>query len=376
MRSSSRRGESWVALIAHALLFVGIQALPKADPGPLKVFVLAGQSNMEGQAEVNKTCTAVEPGKCSAVGAVMNGTLVYQLSDPRTEALFAQCWDKQANNWTMLKDVKIWFNEKGKVAPPTEACPLGCPTRLADGTYGDMSIGFGVGGHTSLGSRPHIGPEYGFGFALNSALHEPVLVIKTAWGGKTLCGDFRPPSSVNATSKPVGFYYKQMLQYVKDILNPANMTSLFPDLAAPLKQGAKIVGFGWDQGWNDGCGVECTDEYETNMVNLIADLRKEWNNPDMAVSIPVSGFDGWDQKNARRLGIINAQFGACNATRHPGQHNCVSEETRSFWRQFANSPVRYHHSPTASTMCARNLPLRVCRSIKAIIGGTMQSLTF
>ena len=45
--------------------------------------------------------------------------------------------------------------------------------------------------------------------------------------------------------------------------------------------------------WNDGCAVPCTDEYEQNMVNMIGDLRKEWKNPTMAVSIPVSGFGGW-----------------------------------------------------------------------------------
>ena len=38
------------------------------------------------------------------------------------------------------------------------------------------------------------------------------------------------------------------------------------------------------------------------------------------------------------------RFGACNKTRHPEQHNCVSEETRDYWRDFANSPVNqgYH----------------------------------
>ena len=39
-------------------------------------------------------------------------------------------------------------------------------------------------------------PEYGFGFGLEdpaSALKgEKVLLIKTAWGGKTLASDFRP----------------------------------------------------------------------------------------------------------------------------------------------------------------------------------------
>jgi len=52
-------------LLLHALSIAN--SLPTA--GSLKVFVLSGQSNMEGQAEVNKTCTAVEPGKCKAIGA-------------------------------------------------------------------------------------------------------------------------------------------------------------------------------------------------------------------------------------------------------------------------------------------------------------------
>lgn len=75
------------------------------------------------------------------------------------------------------------------------------------------------------------------------------------------------------------------------------------------------------------------------MVNLIGDLRKAWNNPKLAISIPVSGFGGWGQTNSRRLGIIDAQFGACNATRHPGMTHCVAEETRDYWRLFENSPV-------------------------------------
>ena len=66
----------------------------------------------------------------------------------------------------------------------------------------------------NLGARPHIGPEYGFGFALSDAMKsEKVLIVKTAWGGKTLCGDFRPPSSNKSNPKQntTGFYYKQML---------------------------------------------------------------------------------------------------------------------------------------------------------------------
>ena len=52
-------------------------------------------------------------------------------------------------------------------------------------------------GYGCAGDRNKIGPEYGFGFGVNEAMPgQKVLIIKTAWGGKTLAEDFRPPSSV------------------------------------------------------------------------------------------------------------------------------------------------------------------------------------
>ena len=63
-----------------------------------------------------------------------------------------------------------------------------------------------------------------------------------------------------------------MLQYVSNILAPTNLTKVFPQYDSA--GGFEIVGFGWDQGWNDGCTVDDTAEYEQNLVNLIKDLRK------------------------------------------------------------------------------------------------------
>lgn len=296
---------------------------------PLKVFVLAGQSNMEGQAEVAEKWPN---------GTYKNGTLAYQVRDPRTSAELSEVWNNETGNWTVRSDVWVWFNEKGKDGM--------IPANIADGTYGNLTVGYGV-----LGSPEHIGPEFGFGYGMGDVLKEQVLIIKTAWGGKTLGGDFRPPSSCNATNgKSVGFYYKQMVQYVANILAPENITKVFPGYAN--FPGHEIVGFGWDQGWNDGCTENLVAEYETNMVNLIKDLRKEWNVPNMAVSIPVSGFGGWGQKNTRRLGIIQAQFNAANATRHPELNgHVIAEETRSFWRDPAYCPSKqaYHWGHNAES---------------------------
>ena len=60
-----------------------------------------------------------------------------------------------------------------------------------DGTWGPLSTRFGCEGSAAN----KIGPEFGFGYRMADALQEQILIIKTAWGGKTLAGDFRPPSS-------------------------------------------------------------------------------------------------------------------------------------------------------------------------------------
>ena len=40
-----------------------------------------------------------------------------------------------------------------------------------------------------------IGPEFTFGIYTEKALNEPILIIKTAWGGRSLNTEFRPPSA-------------------------------------------------------------------------------------------------------------------------------------------------------------------------------------
>jgi hypothetical protein len=85
---------SWFA----SLTLLALLALPcaAAQQTELKVFLLAGQSNSEGHAEVasrNRT-----------TGDFLNGTLAYQLRDPRTAAQFAPLWDNSTGNWTVLSD--------------------------------------------------------------------------------------------------------------------------------------------------------------------------------------------------------------------------------------------------------------------------------
>jgi len=40
-----------------------------------------------------------------------------------------------------------------------------------------------------------IGPEFAFGIYASKAHDGPILIVKAAWGGKSLNTDFRPPSA-------------------------------------------------------------------------------------------------------------------------------------------------------------------------------------
>ena len=131
-------------------------------------------------------------------------------------------------------------------------------------------------GYTGYGGSSHIGPELGFGFAMGDHFEEPVLLIKTAWGGKSLFVDFRPPSS----GGQVGPYYTKMVEEVRAAL---------ADLG---DQKYEIAGFVWQQGWNDMVTRPAIPEYAQNLVNLVKDLRKEFKAPDMPVVVGELGNGG------------------------------------------------------------------------------------
>ena len=121
---------------------------------PVKVFILAGQSNMEGQGEMTS-------------GA--QGNLTYLVQND-TEGTFGHLVDA-GGDWVVRDDVWIWYKRGGSTV-----------------VEGGLSAGYGVNDHC-------IGPELQFGHVMGDSFDSQVLLIKTAWGGKSLAVDFRPPSS-------------------------------------------------------------------------------------------------------------------------------------------------------------------------------------
>jgi hypothetical protein len=217
----------------------------QAGKSPVKVFILAGQSNMEGQAVVDLAGKDYNEGR---------GTLAELMRDPVKGAMFKHL--KTADGkWTVRNDV--WGRYQRERAP-----------LLA----GPLSVGF-----TVYGDRHHFGPELQFGHVIGDYLPNQVLIVKTAWGGKSLYKDFRPPSSGGS----VGPYYTQMIADVRTAL--ANVKKDFP---AYDGGGCELAGFVWYHGWNDGCEPRtAVPEYEQNLVHLIHDVRKDFNTPQLPVVI-------------------------------------------------------------------------------------------
>ncbi len=242
---------------------------------PIKVFILAGQSNMEGQAVVDLAGPEYNEGK---------GTLAALLRDPATAGTVAHL-QRADGTWTVRDDVRVRYV-------------------TAQGTIksGPLSVGF-----TAYDGAHHFGPELQFGHVLGDALASNVLIIKTAWGGKSLYADFRPPSSIGDT----GPYYTLMMQQVRDAL--ARLDEVYPESQG---EGFEIAGFVWYHGWNDGCDPEkAIPEYETNLINLIQDVRRDLNAPKLPVVIGeltgpwVEAPGEWDRlRRAQRAAAANPSF--------------------------------------------------------------------
>ena len=276
----------WPAVVfTGCLLWLVSSELAAQQPGkgPVRVFILAGQSNMEGKAP--------------------NALLEHQAGDPKTKDLFAHL--RKDGQWIVRDDVFVKFLER----------------------RGGLTIGYG--------SPDRTGVELEFGTVLGDHFDEPVLLIKAAWGGHSLFKLFRSPSAglpsdeklqaeleqaqqrvknnneknhkndplptMDDIKTPYGSSYRNMLAEVKETLE--NYQTMFPAL-----QGKKLelAGFVWFQGWNDQYGAQ--DEYASNMRHFVQDVRKDLNAPKLPFVIGVMGQNGSKPAQGAMLTIQEAQL--------------------------------------------------------------------
>jgi alpha-galactosidase len=305
-------------ILLTALFLTPMAALQAADASkPIKVFILAGQSNMEGAGQI-KADPKRNGGK---------GSLEFLVKDAATAKHFAPLVDA-AGQWRTRDDV--WMSYLDRKGP--------------------LTVGYGA--------RPEtIGPELGFGWVMGDALDEPVLLIKCAWGGKSLAIDFRPPSAgkppyslgekgdaaIAADPAILGKYYREILALTKAAL--ANVKNLVPGSDGKYV----LAGFGWHQGWNDRINDKFNGEYETNMVHFIRDIRKDLGVPGLPFVIAEKGMSGPDETHPRALSLMKAQAAVAEHQEFKGNVAFVS--TRAFWRPKEQSPSgqSYHWNSNAET---------------------------
>ncbi|MCA9213563.1 MAG: hypothetical protein KDB27_10885 [Planctomycetales bacterium] len=265
--------------------------MPLAADQPVHVFVLAGQSNMEGKAKVS--------------------LLEHQAHDPNTAMEFAHVMD--GTDFRVWEKVRIKFlDRKGK-----------------------LTAGFG--------SPNCIGPELGFGEKIAQHIDGDIVLIKTAWGGKSLFRDFRPPSSgmpseetlekllqqarnrkpkttAEEISDSFGYFYREMVSEVRETLD--NVGEHFPELA---DRDLELAGFVWFQGWNDMVNDSYTAEYAENMANFIRDVRKDLGKPNLPFVIGQLGVGGLfeQQQNPKKQAFKDAQAQAAELPEFEGNVSVV-----------------------------------------------------
>jgi len=282
--SNRRLALRWVVAVAALAVSVAAARLSTAAEGAVKVFILAGQSNMEGKAN--------------------NELLEHQAEAPETKDLFKHL--RKDGKWIVRDDVFIKYLDR----------------------KGGLTIGYGSPGRT--------GVELEFGTVMGDHFDEPVLLVKTAWGGHSLFKLFRPPSAgmpsdenlqkeleqaqtnvkrnnekrkrndplptMDDIKKPYGSSYRNMMSEVKDVF--ARYEELFPELKG---RKLELAGFVWFQGFNDMWGT-APDEYASNMKHFINDVRKDLNAPNLPFVIGALGQHGSKPAQGGMLAVQNAQL--------------------------------------------------------------------
>jgi alpha-galactosidase len=310
MKNIAARIQSYVCAI---LCFFLAGSTKAAALKPVKVFILAGQSNMQGQGEITKGD---------------KGNLTWLVQHDQA-GKYQHLIDSQGG-WKIRDDVFVYTVDK-----------------LGVGQSGGLTVGFGAKTNT-------IGPELQFGNVVGDYFDGPVLIIKTAWGGKSLAVDFCPPDAAGSSGyehiprapKDVGYYYVQMLATVHDVLD--HLDKYVPGYQG---QGYELAGFGWHQGWNDRINPAFNAAYETNLVHLIHDVRRDLGTPNLPFVIATTGMKGWKEKDPRALSLMKAQLAVTNCAEFKG--NVAVVDTRDIWREITNSPSAqiYHWCRNAESYC-------------------------
>jgi len=301
-------------------------ANPAATDKPVKVFILLGQSNMLGFGKVGP--------------ADKQGTLEYLV---KAKGKYPHLIDDQGN-WTQRNDARyvqvMHRNDKMSTLR-----------------------------NEWLTVKGNIGPELQFGHIMGHVLDEPVLVLKSCIGNRSLGWDLLPPGSKQfefegkmyagykesplswdkgTEPEPIKWYAGK--QYDDDIGNAKKILENIGEYYPGAKR-YEVAGFAWWQGHKDQNPAHAS-RYGQNLVHLIKTLRKDFDAPDAKFVLATIAFNGWDLEGPG-LTVANAQLAVSGETgKYPEfKGNVKTVEARDFWRDKSVSPsgAGYHYNHNAET---------------------------
>ncbi|MEM6505119.1 MAG: sialate O-acetylesterase [Planctomycetota bacterium] len=310
-------------------LFVSMQICFNAASSssrPVKVFILSGQSNMEGKASAT--------------------TLEAVLNNPEHEHRGTIRHLKQDGKWVKRDDVFVTYLDR----KATELSPA----------HGPLSVGFGSlkkskDENGKWYNVPGVGPELGIGWVLGEHFDEPVLLIKAAWGGRAVKHTFRPPSAMpsdaefeamlsdakkknpDATLEAIrskyGEDYRKVLTEVARVLD--DLDQYVPGYTA--EQGYELAGFIWFQGWNDMVGGGNPD-YTDQLAHFIRDMRRDLGAASMPFVIGEMGCQGVNAGGGYAL-FREQQHAVAEIEAFKG--NVAVAETAAYWPTHLDTSKEY-----------------------------------
>ena len=266
----------------------------------LPMFLLAGQSNMEGNVDASLFQNILAD-LASAAGTDIKARLAERI----------RYWHKDTNNgyagYGYTPEMATY--EASEVARLNAAGLVGADLTtpntkvLCSWNAAGVAPLFVSSLATKCGNA--YGPELVFGQALSKAGYSATSLIKVAYGGTNLYVNWRSPLSGGT----VGSLYTELRARIQSLksapagVNPACKT-----------QGCRWSAFVWFQGENDSFDSANGLSYEQNLKNLIADVRNDAGSPTLPVVIVQTG--SWAQSMAFGKNVAAAQSAVVNADKY------------------------------------------------------------
>ncbi len=275
-----------MSVLSRILLVLVVVSLSATEPAkpvdltkPVQVFILLGQSNMLGLGKVTGP----------------DGSLEFAV--------------KTKKKYSYLVDADGNWRERGTVRY----------VRVMDGRNGAMQIFNDE--FLKAGNGKTMGPEYGIGNPLGDALEQPVMLLKSCIGNRSLGWDLLPPGSgrtlfegkvyagykdrpdswtadaakgtstepppwVDKSGKPIEWYAGK--QYDDDVANAKKILAELPK-HYPGASKYVVVGFFFWQGEKDAGNAGHAAMYESNLVRFIKQVRQDFAAPDAKFVLATQG---------------------------------------------------------------------------------------